>query len=135
MAPTDPTNLPALCNELLAAKQREAKANAERLAIEDRIVALAGAKPEGSKTTKVEGFKITTTGKMSRKMDWTAWSVVRDKIPEEMRPVRNKQELDEKGVKWLQANRADLYKLLPIEVKPAKTSVEIEILPPSEPTT
>lgn len=115
-----------LCTDWLKAKQAEQKANAERIAIEDQIVSLTGKRDEGAKTVDATGFKITVTGKISRKMDWKAWETIKAQIPPEMHPVKLKPELDEKGVKWLADNQPDIYKLLPIEVKPAKTAVEVK---------
>lgn len=114
-----------LCTNWLAAKKAEQKANAERVAIEDSIVALTGKRDEGAKTVDATGFKITVTGKISRKMDWKAWETIKAQIPADMHPVKLKPELDEKGCKWLADNQPDIYKLLPIEVKPAKTAVEV----------
>ena len=96
---------------------------AERIAIEEQIVSLTGKRDEGAKTVDATGFKITVTGKISRKMDWKAWETVKAQIPPEMHPVKLKPELDEKGVKWLADNQPDIYKLLPITVAPAKTAV------------
>ncbi len=115
-----------LCPEWLAAKKAEQTANAQRVAIEDQIIALTGKRDEGAKTVDVSGFKITVTGKISRKMDWMAWETIKAQIPADMHPVKLKPELDEKGVKWLAEHQPDIYKLLPIEVKPAKTAVEIK---------
>lgn len=108
------------------AKEQEQKANALRVEIEDKIVQLAGKRDEGAQTIEVPGFKITTTGKVSRTMDWEKWAEIASQFPQELRPVKLKPELDATGVKWLQTHRTDLYKLLPITVKPAKTAVEIK---------
>ena len=105
-----------LCAEWQRAKAAEERAKADRVAVELKIAEALPGKPEGSSTHAVPGFKVELTGVINRKMDWTAWSLVRDQIPEEMRPVKSKPELDETGVKWLQTHRPDLYKLLPIEL-------------------
>ena len=115
-----------LCTDWLQAKKAEQKANAERIAIEEQIVSLTGKRDEGAKTVDATGFKITVTGKISRKMDWKAWETIKAQIPADMHPVKFKPELDEKGVKWLADNQPDIYKLLPITVAPAKTAVEVK---------
>lgn len=119
-------NAEQLCAKWQEAKAREEQAKADRLAVEELLVQQLGKKDEGAQTHELPGLKVTITGKMTRTMDWTAWGLVRDQIPAEMHPVRTKQELDETGVKWLQANHPDFYKLLPIEVKPAKPSIAIK---------
>lgn len=118
--------LKELCNKWLHAKANETKATKERIAIEDEIVALTGKKEEGAQTIDAGAFKVTVTGKVSRKMDWTAWETVKHSIPTNLHPVKLKPELDERGVKYLQANEPDIYKILPIEIKPAKTAVEVK---------
>ena len=118
--------LEQLSGEWLDAKRDENKAAKQRIEIEDQIVALTGKKDEGSQTHDATGFKVTVTGKISRKMDWDKWELVKTQISPHLHPVKFKPELDDKGVKYLQANEPDIYKLLPIEVKPAKTAVEVK---------
>ncbi len=110
----------------LAAKKAENAASKERVAIEEQIVALTGKRDEGAQTHEAEGFKVTVTGKISRKMDWDKWEQVKAQIAPNLHPVKYKPELDEKGVKYLQANEPEIYALLPIEVKPAKTGIEVK---------
>ncbi len=115
-----------LAQKWLDAKEAEREANAYRIKLEQEIVSALGKRDEGAQTHNVEGFKVTITGKVSRKMDWRAWESIENAIPPSLRPVKMKPELDEKGVKYLQANEPELYKLLPLTVTPAKTAVEIE---------
>jgi hypothetical protein len=114
-----------LAQQWLDAKQREREANAERIKIEEQIVAALGKRDEGAQSHKIDGFKITVTGKVTRKMDWDKWEVVKDQIPEALRPIKLKPELDERGVKYLKENKPDIYGLLPITVAPAKTGVDV----------
>lgn len=114
-----------LAQQWLDAKRREREANADRIKIEEQIVSALGKRDEGAQSHKIDGFKITVTGKVTRKMDWDKWELVKDQIPEQLRPVKLKPELDDKGVKYLQANEPEVYRLLPITVTPAKTGVEI----------
>ena len=123
---TDKT-LPELANEWLAAKTAETAANHARVDIEARIIALTGAKEEGSKTHNIDNLKIEVTGVINRKMDWAAWESVKDSIPENLRPVRIKLELDETGVKYLQQNEPELYAKLPMTTKPGKTGVKVTV--------
>ncbi len=118
--------LKKLAQDWLLAKAEEAAANTRRVAIEQKIVALTGQKQEGSETHKAEGFSIVVKGVINRKMDWKKWEQIKASIPVELHPVKQKPEIDEKGVKWLKENRPDIYAMLPIEVKPGKTGVEIK---------
>lgn len=119
--------LKELCSKWLAAKQAEAEWNKRRVEVEEQIVAITGKKDEGAQTTNEDGFKITVTGKVTRKMDWDKWKEIEGSIPAALRPVKYKPELDEKGVKYLMQNEPEIYARLPIEVKPAKTAVTIEV--------
>lgn len=120
------TDLKQLSADWLAAKKDEAAANKRRVGIEEQIVAIVGKRDEGSQTTEADGYKITTTGKVTRKMDWDKWETIKSQIAPNLHPVKFKPELDEKGVKYLQANEPEIYALLPIEVKPAKTAIEVK---------
>lgn len=124
--PSPQPTLEQLCANWMLIKATESQATAERIAIEDKIVALTGKRDEGAQTVAAGDYKITITGKLSRKMDWQAWESVKTQIPQELHPVKLKPELDEKGVKWLAQHQPDYYRLLPIEAKPAKTAISIK---------
>jgi hypothetical protein len=118
-------SLASLCGAWLDAKKRETAAAEDRVAIEDKIVAITGKRDEGSQTVNEADFKLTITGKVTRKMDWDKWEHIKSQIPPNLHPIKLKPELDDKGVKYLQANEPEIYRLLPIETRPAKTSVAI----------
>lgn len=120
-------SLEKLCADWLKAKSVETASAALRVDIETQILAITGHKEEGANTVNEGAFKLTISGKLTRKMDWDKWETIKSQIPELMRPVKSKLELDEKGVKYLKLNEPEIYALLPIEVKPAKTSVSIEM--------
>ena len=114
-----------LSEEWLSAKDKELKATADRVAIEQEIILLTGQKEEGAQTHKIDGFVIEVKGVINRKMDWAKWDEIKDQIPEALRPIKLKPELDVTGVKYLKANEPDIYALLPITVTPGKTGVTI----------
>lgn len=119
--------LKELAEKWIAAKHAEGEWNKRRVELEEQIVALTGKKDEGSQTVNEDGFKIVVTGKLTRKLDLEKWAAVRDQIPRNLWPIKIKEELDERGVKYLQQNEPQIYALLPIEVKPAKTAVSVEV--------
>lgn len=119
--------LKELAEKWIAAKHAESEWNKRRIEIEERIVALTGKKDEGSQTVNEDVFKIVVTGKLTRKLDLEKWAAVRDEIPRNLWPIKIKEELDERGVKYLQQNEPEIYAMLPIEVKPAKTAVSVEV--------
>lgn len=121
-------NIEALSAAWLDAKAAEHSANEARVKIEEQLIAALGQKEEGAQTHKVGGFKIEIVGKINRKLDFAAWDAVKDQFPTELRPIKVKEELDEKGVKYLQQNEPELYALLPLEIKPAKTAVKVVVV-------
>lgn len=119
--------LKELCAQWADAKRDENAAKQRREAAAAQILALVEKKDKGATTTKVDGFGITATGKVPISMDWDAWELVKGEIPPEMHPVKNKPELDEKGVAWLKENKPELYAKLPITVKPASHTLEVKV--------
>ncbi len=117
-----------LCRHWLQAKADEKAANKRRLEIELEIVKLTGTRDEGSKTVNLDKYKVKVTGKVTRSFDWDKWENIKAKIPQNLWPVRTKTELDETGVKYLRDNEVEIYQLLPLSVKPAKTAIEVELV-------
>lgn len=117
-----------IAEDLFNAKLEESFAEAKRIALEQELIALVGAKEEGAQTHEIGDFKVTITGRINRKIDWSIFDKdIASKIPESLHPVKVKRELDETGVKYLANNEPQLYKILAkaLTVKPAKTSVTI----------
>ena len=120
--------LHALAECWLAAKRAEESAREERVRIEEEIIALTGCREEGSKTHDAGDWKITVTGKLTRKLDADAWARIESSIPEAMRPVKYAPSLDTKGLRYLEKNEPEIYRLVAdaIETKPAKPAISIK---------
>jgi hypothetical protein len=117
-----------IASELFEAKLAEKEANERRVALEEELIALVGAREEGSQTHDIGDYKITITGKLNRKIDWDLFDQsIAAKIPQDLQPVKIKRELDDTGVKYLANNEPQIYKLLAkaLTIKPAKTAVTI----------
>ena len=71
----------------LAAKKEELLANEKRVTIEKDLIALIGSREEGSQSTEVDEFKITTTGKLSYKADVDKLAELTADWPDVIRPV------------------------------------------------
>ena len=113
------------------AKAREVQANAERLAIEARIVAQAQAQPEGA--VKLEGatHKVTVTYSMTRSVDESALSAIWPQLSDGLRRIfPAKHGLDTREMRHWQQNEPAEYALAAqaITAKPAKPSVKVEAL-------
>jgi len=122
-----------LLADWLEAKQEERKATKTRVEIEEQILALIPAPDEGSKTESVGDMKVTLTQRINRKVDDKAWSIIREEIPEEIRPIEiiESLKIDNRGLKWLEENEPGYYKLVCkcITEKPAKVGVKVEVKP------
>lgn len=119
-----------IANDLYEARIAEREANEKRVALEEELISVLGAKEEGSQTHKVGDYTITIEGKLNRKIDWKAFDAfVASKLPESLHPVKVVREVDVKGVKYLANNEPQLYKLLSkaLTVTPAKTYVKITL--------
>ncbi len=127
---TDQEQLEALALAWFNAKASETRFNEIRVSIEADILALAIPKPEGSATTKTPLWKITTTGKMNRKLDIEAFDAIAAQIPADLHPIKITRTLDEKGFDWIKTNRPDLFALISpaVTTTPAKTAVKCEPL-------
>ena len=118
-----------LAVEWAAAKEREDEARAERVKVEEKILALHPAKEEGSETVATPaGAKITLTGKLSYKVNLDKLVALTSGWPDEVRPVKTKIEADETRLKAIRAESPKLWAQLAtaVETKPAKTGVSIK---------
>ncbi len=79
------TNVQALARDWLEAKRAENAANAARIKIEEQLAQALDVPDEGSKTHKIEGFKITLNQPVARKLDAVIWEKVKQQLIE-MRP-------------------------------------------------
>jgi hypothetical protein len=122
------TNVQALARDWLEAKRAENAANAARIKIETQLAQALDVPDEGSKTHKIEGFKITLTQPVARKLDAVIWEKVKQHISPEMAPVKVKLEPDATGCKWLAANDAKTWRKIAsaFETKPGKIGVKVE---------
>lgn len=121
-------NVEALCRDWLDAKREENAANAKRLKIEEQLVQALEIPEEGSKTHKMDGFKVTVTQPITRKLDVDEWAKVESHCPVVMRPVKIKFEADATGCKWLQKNEPQIWKKIAkaFETKPGKVGFKVE---------
>ena len=121
-------NRDALCAEWLEAKRAENAANKRRIEIETQLAQCFDVPKEGSKTHKIDKYKITLTQPVARKLDEAAWVKVAHLVPEAMRPVKTKIEADATGCKYLATNEPSLWKKIAkaFETKPGKIGVKVE---------
>jgi hypothetical protein len=122
------TNVQALARDWLDAKRAENAANAARIKIEEQLAEALDVPDEGSKTHKIDGFKVTLTQPVTRKLDASAWENVKHHVSPDMAPVKVKLEADVFGCKWLAVNDATTWRKIAsaFETKPGKIGVKVE---------
>ena len=121
-------NREALCAEWLEAKRAETAANKRRIEIEAQLAQCFDVPEEGSKTHKLDNFKITLTQPVSRKVDEAVWDQVKRTVPAALRPVKMKLEADAVGCKYLLTKEPEIWARIAaaFETKPGKIGVKVE---------
>jgi hypothetical protein len=122
-------NLHELAAAYLAAKDAETAAMAHRRELATLIQQATGHESEGQRTYECAGFKVAVKAPLIRSMDWNAWAEIKGQIPDILHPIKIKEELDEKGLKWLMANDPQTAALVTpcITTKPGAVSVTVTV--------
>lgn len=127
-----PTDLDSLSHDLLQLKAHQAALNNLINEKEAAIIAIVGANEEGAKSEKTQFYKVTTTGKLNRKLDVNGLNEVRHLIPDEFyaRLIRVKPEVNLTELRYVQNNEPEIYSVIAgvMTTKPAKTAVAVEKL-------
>ena len=123
------TQLIALAKAWNKARYAERKANEARIAIENDIIAITGAKEDGRETHHLpDGLKIIVVGKLTYKGDLVEIAEQTADWPDQYKIVRTKLELDEPKIRKIRDVNPSLWKRIAeyIDTKPAKTGIVIE---------
>ncbi|HAI59232.1 MAG TPA: hypothetical protein DCM32_05080 [Xanthomonadaceae bacterium] len=123
----------ALIRELLDAKAAEEAARERRIAAETALLAeLQTDKAEGSTTYKLDAYKVTVTAGINRRIDRAVLAHIRADMSPALfkRAIRWIPEVDVTGLRYLQNNEPDAYRVLAnaITATPAKPSVKVELV-------
>ena len=118
-------NVADVASDWMDAKNEEIAANKRRIEIEEELLSFLTSKTEGSESHQIGPYKVTLTGRLNRKVDWDMLPKLG--IPEDMLPLKHKPELDLKGLRYLESNEPETYKIFSraMTVEPAKTSVTV----------
>lgn len=134
MRPVSMNEVADLAHQLMNACLEEEGAKSRRIELEGKLLDLINVKEEGSDTIELpNGFKLTTTGKLSYKLAGAdALKSIREigaTWTTGLTPLKTKTELDETGCKWLRQHAPQLWAQIAkfVEIKPAKTSVKVRV--------
>tara|TARA_R110000803_G_scaffold95344_8_gene163242 strand:+ start:3014 stop:3421 length:408 start_codon:yes stop_codon:yes gene_type:complete len=116
--------------DLIEAKASVAEAKQRADKIEDKIVQFLGNKPEGIQHFKGENYILSTTGKITRSLDDTDISLMREKLGDRIfrEIIEVAPKLNLKNFKALAVSDPERYRTACgfITSKPAKTSVSFK---------
>ena len=123
-------NVNTLAQDWLEIKAQEKDIVAKRHAIEEQITTALEVKGEGSISHKLEEHKVTLTQPVSRKIDTILWEKVKDKIPENMHPVKVSVSADSAGCRYLADKEPRLWAKVAkaFEMKLGKIGIKVEAL-------
>jgi len=124
------SNIDGLAADWLLVKAQEKEIIAQRHAIEEQINSALDAKDEGSITHTLQDYKITLTQPVSRKVDPIAWDKIKDKIPENMHPVKVSVSADASGCRYLAEKEPRLWARVAkaFTSKAGKVGIKVEAL-------
>ena len=113
-----------LCSALTIAKAREQLAREEVLRIENEILAtVPNKKLEGTDTFAADGFKVTLTSKLTRKLDFDSYLALN--LPENLSFVDLSPKINLKKLRAIEMVDPAIVARC-VTVSPAKTSVKVE---------
>ena len=122
------SNVDGLAAEWLQLKAQEKEVIAKRHAVEKQITEALDAKDEGTISHKLDQHKITLTQPVTRKVDAVQWDKVKDKIPENMHPIKVSISADAVGCRYLAEKEPVLWRKVAkaFETKQGKIGVKVE---------
>jgi len=122
------SNVDGLAAEWLQLKAQEKEIIAKRHAIEAQITKALDAKDEGTISHKLDQHKVTLTQPVTRKVDAVQWDKVKDKIPENMHPIKISISADAVGCRYLAEKEPVLWRKVAkaFETKQGKIGVKVE---------
>lgn len=112
-----------LCQHWQELKRREEEARKQRLLFEADLLDLIPHKLEGTETTTADGYKISITTKLTRKLDFAAYKALA--LPDNLAFVTYKPEIDLKKLRAVEMVDPALVALC-VTSSPAKASIKIE---------
>jgi hypothetical protein len=117
--------------DLLAAKKLKSEADKMVLEMEQELIAALGQPDEGSRTHRLNGFKVELKGVVNRRVDWDILDEVVSKLEREepffVAPIKMKRELDETYFRRLYKDQPGIYARLAagVTATPGKVGVTV----------
>jgi len=113
-----------ICQKYLEAKAAESAAKEERLKAEAELLeAVKPSKIEGTETKATDGFKVSVTSKLSRKLDLDAYKAM--DLPGNMAFVDFKPAINLKNLRMMERMDPTIVAQC-VTVKPSKPTIKVE---------
>jgi len=121
--------LHALCEEKREIKLKAAALKTQEALVNNEIIKLVGKLREGSQSLNNGVFKVTTTGKMNRKVLPDELAEIHEHIPDELSPFEFKPSINLKKLRALELANPELHRFCcrAIEEKEGTTAVKVEL--------
>jgi len=119
----------ALADQWLMLKEVIQQNQKALLKVEQSLIPLLNSRADGQATTRTPmGKKIVLKNKNNYTLNGTKLLKVRNKIPADLLPLKTKELLDEKQLKYLRNNEPETYAIFAdaITAKPAKPNLTVE---------
>ena len=117
--------------DLLAAKSMQKEASKLVLECEQELIEALGSPDEGSKTHRLNGYKVELKGVINRKVDWDVFDPIVATLSQDEPffdpPIKLKRELDETAFKRLFKDQPGVYARLAkgVTATPGKVGVTV----------
>mgnify|MGYP003153342073 FL=1 len=118
-----------LAADWLSHKAAEKAAKELRIETEVKILPFLESKSRGSKTTTLpNGIKVTVKNEIRRSIDWDQWKLIKDKIPEELHPVKLVEAFDEPKFLEILERKPEMARTFAqaVTTKQAKPNVQVK---------
>lgn len=120
-------NIEKVADRIVELKAREDEAKAERAELESELAAAIADRVEGTASLVAGNYKVTVTSKLTRTLDYPAYQAIENDIPEGVRCVRFKPEIDLKKLRAMDAVRPGFSAAF-ITTRPARPTVKVELV-------
>ena len=121
----DDKQLQAYAKGILELKEQEEVAKRQRQILEAQMAAMVATADEGTDRAEAGRYRITVTSKLNRALDYEAYQALEAEIPEGLRCVRMKPEIDLAKLRAMDLARPGFSAQF-VTTKPAKAAVKIE---------
>lgn len=120
-------SLELLVRELTEAITWEQKAKEKRIFLELAVAKVLSNKDEGVDHADVGGYRVTVTSKLNRTLDYNAYLLIKDGLPEGVQCVDMKPAINIKKLRALEMLDPSIPAQF-ITTKPAKPAVKVELI-------